>query len=87
MHAQTGNEVKRTFLSPDGSVTAAVGAQPSGVAHAYPFTYSLGVISNGSFVRLQELPPSQYFREYHGRAWFKDVQPSWIDGQFLIFED
>jgi hypothetical protein len=88
LHGQTGNdEIKRTFLSPNGSVTAAVGAQTSALGHGHPPIYSLGAISNGSFVRFQELPPSRYFAEYHGTAWLEDIQPRWIDNRFFIFED
>src|SRR5438093_11359683 len=88
LDGQTGNyEVKRAFVSPNASVTAAVAAQPSGLAYGYPFTYFFGVISNGSFVRFQELPQSRYFGEYHGTAWLDDVQPRWIDNRFLIFAD
>jgi len=88
LHGQTDNDgIKRTFLSPNGFVTAAVGAQTSALGHGHPPIYSLGAISNGSFVRFQELPPSRYFAEYHGTAWLDDVQPRWIDNRFLIFED
>jgi hypothetical protein len=88
LHGQTGNyEIKRTFVSPNGSVTAVVAAQPSALAHTYPFMYFLGVISNGSFVPFAQLPESLCSREYHGAAWFDDVQPRWIDDRFLIFED
>jgi hypothetical protein len=88
VHGQTGSyEVKRTFLSPDGSVTAAVAAQASVLGPENPPIYSLGTISNGSFVPFRDLPQSRYFREYHGTGWFRDVQPRWIDDRFLIFED
>jgi hypothetical protein len=82
-----GYEVERRFVSPDGSVTAGVAAQASAPSRDRPPIYSLGAISNGSFVPLQRLPPSVYFAEYHGTAWFQDIQPHWIDQRFLIFED
>jgi len=85
---QTGNyELKRRFVSPDSSLTAAVGTQTSAQGYGHPPIHFLGAISNGSFVRFQELPPSQYFAEYHGMAWIEDVQPRWIDNRFLIFAD
>jgi hypothetical protein len=88
LNGQTSNyELKRTFVSPDTSVTAAVGAQASALGYGHPPIHFLGAISNGSFVRFQELPPSQYFAEYHGMAWLEDVQPRWIDNRFLIFAD
>src|SRR5437762_6877279 len=88
LNGQTGTyEIKRTSVSPDGSVTAAVAAQPSTLGRDRPPIHSLGAISNGAFVPFRDLPASRYFAEYHGRAWFEDVQPRWIDDRFLIFED
>ena len=88
LNGQTSNyELKRTFVSPDTSVTAAVGAHASALGYGHPPIHFLGVINNGSFVRFQELPPSQYFAEYHGMAWLEDVQPRWIDDRFLVFAD
>ena len=88
LHGQTASyEVKRTFLSPDSSATASVATQTSIARRDLPPLHSLGAISNGSFVLFTELPPSQIFREYHGRAWFEDVQPRWVDNRFLVFED
>jgi hypothetical protein len=57
------------------------------VAHAYPLIHFLGAISNGPFVPFRDLALPRYFAEYHGRAWFEDVQPRWINSRFLIFED
>jgi len=88
LNGQTGTyEIKRTSVSPDGSVTAVVAAQPSALGRGHPPIYSLGAISNGSFVPFAPLPQSLYSREYHGMAWFDDVQPDWIGNRFLIFED
>ena len=88
LHGETGDyKITRTFVSPNGLLTVAVAAQPSMLAQAYPWIYSLGAISNGSFVPFTELPPSLYSREHHGTAWFEDVKPRWMDDRFLIFED
>jgi hypothetical protein len=88
LQGQTGEyQITRTFISPNSSLTAAVAAQPSKLPHAYPWIYSLGAISNGSFVPFRNLPPSLYPREYHGTAWFEDVKPRWTGDRFLIFED
>ena len=88
LRGQTGShQVERTFVSAHGSVTAGVAAQPSALGHDRPPIYSLGAISNGLFVPFRDLPPSRYFAEYHGTAWFEDVQPRWVDDRFLIFEN
>ncbi len=87
LHGQSDKEVKRTFVSPNGLVTAAVVAQSPAHALGHPPIFSLGTIANGSFVPFAPLPPSRYFAEYHGTAWFEDVQPRWIDNRFLVFQD
>ena len=87
LHGQIGEyEIKRTFVSPNDSVTAAVAAQMSALGRGHPPIYSLGVASNGLFMPFAQLPDSRYFREYHGTGWF-DGEPRWIDDRFLIFED
>ena len=80
-------QIKRTFLAPNRLVTAAVAARPKVSSQVTPPIYALGAASNGSFVPYEELPPSMYFAEYHGTAWFDDIEPRWIDDRFLIFED
>src|SRR6266700_2792606 len=80
-------KIERTFMSPAGSITAAVAAEIPARSQVYPPIYSLGVVDNGSFVPFQRLPPSLYFAEYHGTAWFHDVEPWWIEDRFLVFED
>jgi hypothetical protein len=88
LHSQTnGYQVERTFVSPNGLVRAGVAAKASLPTRDRPPIYSLGAISNGSFVPFQQLPSPVYFAEYHGTAWFQDAQPRWIDQRFLIFED
>ncbi len=87
LHGQTGKGVKRTFVSPNGLITAGVLAESSALGLGHPPIFSLGAITNGSFVPLAPLPLSPYFAEYHGTAWFEDVQPRWIDNRFLIFQD
>jgi hypothetical protein len=88
LDGQTGNyEIKRTFVSPDGLVTAAVAARPRVSTQTTPPIFALGVVTNDSFVPYEKLPPSVYFAEYHGTAWFDDIEPRWIDDRFLVFED
>jgi hypothetical protein len=88
LHGQTGSDqIERTFVSPDGSLTAAVAAQTSASSNRRPPSYSLGAINNGSFLPFRQLPPSVYFAEYHGTAWFEDIEPRWMDNRFLIFQD
>lgn len=88
VQGQTGSyQIEQTFLSPDGSVTATVAAQPSALGRGNPPIYSLGAVSNDSFVPFTELPPSRIFREYHGTSWFHGFEPRWVDNRFLIFED
>jgi hypothetical protein len=88
VQSQTGSyQAERTFTSPGGSETAAVAAQASALGRGHPPIYSLGAVSDGSFLPFRNLPPSQYFREYHGTSWFHGIEPRWIDDRFLIFED
>jgi hypothetical protein len=88
VQSQTGSyQTERTFVSPGGSETAAIAAQASALGRGHPPIYSLGAVSNGSFLPFRDLPPSQYFREYHGTSWFHGIEPRWIDDRFLIFED
>jgi hypothetical protein len=86
--AQTGSyQIKRTLVSPNGLVTASVAARPRVSSQATPPIYALGAGIKGSFVPYEELPTSVYFAEYHGTAWFDDIEPRWIDDRSLIFED
>jgi hypothetical protein len=88
LNGQTGNYgIKRTFVSPNGLLTAAVAARPPVSSQASPPIYSLGRAISGSFVPYAELPPPTYFAEYHGTAWFNDNDPRWIDDRFVVFED
>lgn len=88
VHGQTGRyQAERTFISPGGSETAAVAAQASALGRGHPPIYSLGAVSNSSFLPFRDLPLSQYFQEYHGTSWFHGFQPRWIDDRFLVFED
>jgi hypothetical protein len=88
VNGETGeHEITQTFTSPAGSITAAIAAQASPLGDSYPRIYSVGAISNSSFVPFAKLPQSLYRREYHGTAWFQDIRPRWIDDSFLIFED
>jgi hypothetical protein len=88
LHGETGSyEVKQTFLSPNGSLTTVVAAEASALGRGHPPIYSLGALSNGSFLPFRDLPPSRYFPEYHGTSWFHGIEPRWIDDRFLIFED